>query len=1091
MQEEQAAAQAESDRRLERAGIEQHVRELQKAGLGEQTARDIAEPLTPREQARLDALKQSDYQAYSALRAQHGDDSRAILRDSGQEPVIITTDERGSVVERKRVDGRGGDAFERAYDSLQGGGVSMELRGAQDLGRESRATQAGGFVAFPDNAALKRVAVSAGRFARRWFTSSGNMDAGTRAAQTMREWGGEAALVEGLFTRNDFKGIRKMLVAEHGRDAVQSALADVVYGDIAPRDFATRFGVPPDHPAIVALDSFSQKRKQMSVALADMLDKTGNPTLADRVRGADSYVSRFYLKHAMGDEFVPKQEDYEAALVEVRAGLEDAVDSLQKRAGKAAGKGFRGNVVDYLSTGDPSALAGLSGSKRAEIEQLGRSYKGISRVISDVRDSGDGIEFERDVAAFEDAARSTIEYYLHREQGGGGGAVDVSNLKRRFLGEAFRKLYGEVRDPVFAAAATAENQARMLNHLTFFNRLAQEAENKSWSGTPSERLGTMKRLDDDRVRYGLLAGKYVTPELYEAIHGEPARMGLTKVYKSTLGTMRMLKLVGLKTIVRNYATGLTGFALGSGDVFRPNYWSNFERGNKLMAGIARNDPVALAELKDLVEVGAFSFRGNTQMQEVQQLFSMDPRKKLGAGIQRLGELYSLIDLPTKAAAYYTNYDMQVARGVPVERARAQAAEHVQEYYQNPQALPKAVMKVSRLPLSDYPGYFADSIRIKAHQSAHAMRSAQQGDLLPALGLLLSTGLSVGLAYAGGDEGRKLWRMARQKLAGRAKDVVSSSELEKPQQQAMREFVPDYYRDAPLVMWSEKRKDGTVRMYYTVTGGNGAFPLDDMLFGALQGSDSPDQFMERFGRSVVQSRLSPGMLPTALWKSVTGDDISGSFHTTGPSDVWGVKRPEKDKIYAESAIRLLSDVYGGQFGYKLMQLKDVADKQRDGLVPVAGSYTPYQTYGQVLGSMIDPARTYEITPEEAARMVRNRIKQYQDGIAVSKQMAGAEMRSFMQFGKSSEDAKSQSVSGQQYRAEYIKEIGSIVQAAKMAFKGVVDETILQAVVKDALPNASNVEIMMIIGGVKNGVVPYVPEPRFNQLQKIMMGGSGSK
>lgn len=1165
--------------------------EVRAQAQGEQAARDIAEPLTPQEQQRLDWLKQNDYQQYNALVQQHGPDARAILRDAWMLPEIKTYDERGNVVDRQDVSGRQGggvaasqqisaaeaqptrqndqrapvepaaapaaarvdrmpqdirlnergeidiaDAWKvplndyveskRPYLEEQWAGRSAEFDnrmrlvgvmhraqvknalkkgydvpkevladypdlakegGVQDLGRESRGTQMGGFVSVPDNAGLKRVAVGLGRFARRWFVPSQGMDANTRAAKLVREQGQEASRVVGWMTRNEFKAARRTLVAEHGREAVQAAMESVVYGDTTPADFARQFGLGLEHPSVKVLDGFVKARAEQQAKLAAMLDKTGNSALAERVRENDFYVSRFYLKHAMGKEFTPKPADYEAAFIEVKNGLEDALDSMLKRATKAAGRDFRGNVVDYLATGDGKVLDGLSASRRAEIETLGRSFKKLSRIISDVRDSGNGIEFEKDVAALDDAARATLDYYLNREGSASGGAVDVSNLKKRFLGEAFRKLYGEVRDPIFTAAATLENQSRMLAHLTFFNRLALDAENSSWSGTPSQELNTVKRLDNDRKRYGLLADKYVTPELYEAIHGEPARMGITRFYKSTLGTMRMLKLVGPKTIWRNYATGLTGFALGSGDMMRPGYWDNFARGNKLMAGIVKGDPAALAELRDLVDLGAFSFHGNTQMQEIQQLFSMDPRKKLAAGIQKLGDYYSLIDLPTKAAAFYTNLDMNLKAGMPMDAARQAAAEHVQKFYQNPRALPKGVMTLSRLPFSDYPGYFADSIRIRANQAAHAVKMAQQGDLLPAAGLVLSMGVSVGLATVLGDEGRKLWRSARQKLARRDKDIVATNELQKQQTLAIRDFVPDYYRDTPMVMWSEKRKDGTTRLYYTVTGGNGAFPVEDMLMGALQGSDSPGQFLQHFGRSFVDNRFGPGMLPNAIWKAVTGDDISGNFHTAGPSDVWGTIRPDKRKIYLQSAERLLSDVYGGQFGYKLMQLNDVAKKQKAGLEPVAGSYTPYQNSMQVWGSMIDPVRTYEITTDQAAAMVRNKIKQYQDGIGVSKRMAGAEMKSYETYGKTSPDAQQTAQQGQQFRAKYIADVGQIVQRARVAFGPVLDDRLMAAVIKDALPNVSNLEMLMIMVGAKEGgVVPYIPERRQTNLQKAMMG-----
>ena len=961
-----------------------------------------------------------------------------------------------------------------------------EIQGspAQDLSKEARGRAQGGFVSAPDAQGMRKMAKSMGRFARRWLTASAGLDAKTRNLNLEKMQAQEAARVEGLFTRKAFEYARKQLAAEHGRDKVQSALESVVYGDMTPAHFASTFGLPADHAAVQALEGFNTVRESRSAALAAMLEKTGNPSMAERVRENETYVSRFYLKHAMGDEFTPKPEDYRSAVSEIRAGIEDLIERIGKRASAAAGKNFQKSVVDYLNTGDEATLTGLSKSRRGEITALGRSFSKISQVVDQVEAAGDGVSFALNVAALEDAARSTVDFYLSRDSEGSHGS-DTANLRKRFLGEAFRKLYGEVRDPIHTAAATAENQAKLLAHLTFFNRLAMEAENVSWSRMPSNELGTTKRLDNDRKRYGLLAGAYVTPDLHRAIHGEESAQGLSKVYRSTLGTMRLLKLVGPKTIARNYSTALTGFALGSGDMMRPGYWKWFNHGSALVRDVVVGKPEALAELRDLVEAGVFSFHGNTQMEEVRQLLTLSPGKKLEAGVSKLGDLYSMIDLPTKAAAYYAVQDALLHQGIPVLEARERAAEHVQKFYQNPRALPRVAAKISRLPVSDYPGYFFDAIRIRANQTAHAVRSARSGDLVPALGLVMSGMLTVGLAYGFGSWGRELWRKARRGLRRDDKEMVSEAELAKRQEQALRSFMPDYYENAPLISWKEKQKDGTLKLYYTVTGGNGAFPVEDMLIGALQGSDNPQDFFNRFGTSVAENRLGPGMLLSALYKFGTGDDLAGGFHTTGIVDVLGRQRPDKNKVFAKASIRLLSDVYGGQFGSKLMQLQDLQQKKKAGAEPVAGSYVPYQSYAGVLGSMIDPARTYEIEANEAARMVRNRIAPYREGIGVAKGMAGNAIRAEYKQNAATDSQQAEALMGQEARKEYIEQLGRIIAQARIAFDGVLNESHYEAIVKDALPGVSRREMGMILDAVQKYEVPdYQPQPMPTELQRLM-------
>jgi len=169
----------------------------------------------------------------------------------------------------------------------------------------------------------------------------------------------------------------------------------------------------------------------------------------------------------------------------------------------------------------------------------------------------------------------------------------------------------------------------------------------------------------------------------------------------------------------------------------------------------------------------------------------------------------------------------------------------------------------------------------------------------------------------------------------------------------------------------------------------------------------------------------------------------------------------------------------------MQLHDVHEKEKAGAEPVAGSYVPYQTYAGVLGSMIDPARTYEIDVNEAARMVRNRIAPYREGIGIAKGMAGNAIRAEYKMDVATERQHAEAEMGQEARKEYIEQLGRIVAHAREAFDGVLDETHYEAIVKDALSGVSQREMGMILDAETRDNIPgYQPRPMPTELQRLM-------
>lgn len=973
--------------------------------------------------------------------------------------------------------------------------------GAADLATQGRAAQQGGFVAVPNAEGVQRAGGRMVSFLKRYFLPQNGMDKATRTALLEYQHSTAASRVEGMFTQSVFKNALKKLRQTNDKAAVNDALQKVVYGEMTPEQFRQQFNLPTNNRVVYDLYQFNKVRSERSEKIAGLLEKAGKSDLADTIRKNESYVSRFYLKHALGDEFVPERADYEAAVDHIKAGFDEAIDSFSLRVGKAAAVGTAersqgASAIDvpaFLRTGADSLLVGVSPSRAAELQALRRQFQQLSAMI-DLNMQQGGTNVAKNLAAIDSTARSIVDFYLSRESSGSGsGKPDVSNLKHRFLGDAFRRLYGEVTDPIYTSSVTSENQARMVAQLAFFNRLALDAEGKSWTRQPDRVLRTMLKLGSresgsDRLKYGELAGSYVTKELHNAIHGFDFGMPVPRVIQSVNGTMRLLKLYGPKTIIRNYATALTGFALGSGDMFQPGYWKYFGQGNALVRGFAAREPRSLAVVSDLVNAGVFSFRGNTQMEEVQRLLSKNGQVKADSFVSKLGDLYSLIDLPSKAASYWTNLDRFRAQGMAELDARKAAAEHVGKFYQNPDALNQAVRELSKVPLSDFAGYFFDSIRIRGNQAAHAAQSAVKGDLLPAVGMSLSLGLSYGLANAFGELGKELWLKGRQWWRKEDKNIQSDELLSGADARAFRNFLPDYYRDAPLVIWKETMKDGTVKMFYTVTGGNGAFPLEDMLLGAFQDRENMTDFAKRFGRSVVENRFGPGMLASSAYTFVTGDALQGGYKSPGITDTLGVLRPDKNEIYRNAALRLVADIYGGQIGSKIMQSWSLAEQQKYGLEPKSGSYAAHRTHTDIWGSLLDVAKTYEIRTDEAAKMMRNTLGRFNEGVLVSKGMIATPYRAEKKFGGFTEAQFNKAVSGTQAREQYMKDVHEIVKDAWKSFGGsggVIDIKIVKAVLEDSIPGLNEQELLAVIKGFDKAPV-YVPKPKPNSLQKLLDG-----
>lgn len=961
-------------------------------------------------------------------------------------------------------------------------GDVREVNEARDIEREAQATRRAGNVTIPSRQRISQVGNKTWWWLRRKFTKTRGVE--KQLFNRSRDFRAQqrAEDVEGRIQKAEFKNAKKTLGRKFGFDAVNEGLRRVVYGEITPGEFGKAFGVSADSAIGKALSGFNQLRQQRSRDIAASLKTLGaSDELTGKILDDQYYVHRFYEKHILGERFEPKPRDYQNAVLEAEAGISESLARLSRGATKAQ-RDFGIDMSRFLQDGDVSQLARLTPEQMESVAQLGNQYRYLKSVVRDMDIRGQEINIVADAEALADASRSIVDFYLEKKGRAAGerGGIDISALQKRHLKKVFRALYGEIKDPVFAAAKTTQVQGRLLAGLTFFNKLAQEGEGRWWSALPSQanRLITKLGTDSsqDRLRYGELAGKFVSPEFERLMTGGRQPSGAERAYLVMKANMRMVKLWGIRTFSRNYNTALLGFALGNGDIAEKGYMRNFGNAHKLMGGIMKGKPDALRTLRDLTRRDVFSEQGSSLVQDVESLLSRSPKTPIVKGLREAGRIYSYIDFPTKVASYWTRLGLG---DTPKE-----AAEHVRKFYQHPQSVPEFSRDLSKLPFSDYPGYFFDSIRIAGNQLKHAATEARKGNMKPATGFLLSRSLAAINIAAGQQILSKGVQFVYSKIRKRDEEVEDVRHLDKRGVAPIRDFLPQYYRDAPMTAWVDTLKTGEQELVYSIWGGQSAFPAEDIIIGALQSAGSGTEFLEGMGRGLKEQRADIGMLETAFVKAVTGDDLNSDFRSKGPLESFGTFDPEFTEILTKSGVGFLADVAGGQYGSKIKQLVAIAQREEAGQEPKAGLYSPRTTTSDVMWSMAEMVRTYRVDKPEMYRMLRRRFRRYAQPLREAKADISAEVRARDELGGSTSDQQRQAEKKTRWRMEALHEMVGVVNNARNINPGWLEDEEIEAVLRDSAGVSAD-EATAIMENNIEFVAEFEPRYSETQLQRLLV------
>jgi len=845
---------------------------------------------------------------------------------------------------------------------------------ARDLEAEQAEKTSSGFIVAPTNQQLEAI--------RNWFRRKFSVRQGlpTELFDEAKVRRNDLAAAEATSAADsaELKLIRKKLGKKFGRKEVNQNLSDVLHGRMTVDQFQTKYQLSKNSPMVDAMNKIKADIAARGVELADLLKKTGGPdALIKTIRENADYLTRFYEIHLLGENFTPKPGDYNAAIMEVKAGLLDGMERLAGKLTKAQEKSGV-DVLEYMETGEQGKLDGLTDDQRAAITGLGEAYFNMKPIINTAVMDDDKVSLSPKTDALNDAAHGLVDNILNKQtrKPGERGSIDVGNLSKRHLGEAFRALFGEVTDPVLATRQTSAVQGKLLANLTFFETVFREGEGSWWSTLPSPAKGLTVKMPDGQsaqLKYGNIAGRYVNPNFKAFLDGPgKSKLGAYFVVKST---QRLIKLYGVRTITRNYVQSILGFALGSGDLLEKGYLKNFRKADKLAGAALRGEPEALRVAAELAKHDVFRDQGSSLADDVNRMTSSLGKGRLKQALQKAGSIYAYIDFPAKVASYWTMKDKGMSD--------KDAAEHVRKFYQHPDSLAPVIRDMGKWPVADYPSYWFDSTRILGNQMANIARAGREGNWKPAAGFLLSQAIAIGTYSFLGEKMAKWSRKAFEKMTDQDDETGEIVPATKKEELILRKSLPSYYQSAPLSVWWKTDKDGKRELFYTVTGNQGAFPAEDLIAGAMQASGgSPSKFAAEAGKQVVRDRFNPGMFEESLFRFATGDEMPGFFQddryqTKGIFDL-GEVDPDKTRIWRESLEGLGLDILGGQLGGKVKQLQGIEQREKREELR-AGRFTPRSTKEEVALSLIEPVRTYRITEKQYLESMTKKLRPYVNGI----------------------------------------------------------------------------------------------------------------
>jgi hypothetical protein len=959
----------------------------------------------------------------------------------------------------------------------------------------------------------------------------------------LRKRGVQAGKYFGIAARKDINRIIKALKSKHGKQRVSNALSMVLDGRMPLEQFKSIYDLDDTSPLMKSLNDVIQDKIEMQKQLASMPNIPQE--LKEIILSNDYYQTRVYAIHVLGDGYIPTQAAYQNASTAVRDYYEQHLNDQIKKAMKAVGVKEPFDLATYLKSGvlkRQEMLKGLAKTRQQAIMSVARGLDPWMDAIESMEMVDGNFVATQNADSLMAIAEDTVRAYVEHAQSKNAAqtmgpirGVPIAHLLPQKLDAVFRELYGEITHPADRMARTIEVQHDLLAASMFFQKMFEEGENAWWSQTRrgefQRRLGYEGKdntMIDAKKRYGNMAGMYVTQETYDLLHGEGAfetiadKTALGRVFQTYQSLVRGTRLLWVKTMSRNALTSVFGFALRSGDMLYKTWTGHFVEGWKLVwkAGIVR-DPQAVRMMARLVQDDVFDVSQDSILAAMQanmqggafELFGLKGAGK--AGFQRAMEIYALIDLPAKYAAY------QVAvgeRGLSHEKA----VEHVRRFYQYRDFVPEIVSKMNRWPIGDYFGYTVDSTRILVEEMKHVVESGQDKNIRPLIGFTLGLTTPLFRVGAGGWLAAVAPTFFAESVArgtgGAAKYVLGNLltalgldddddekiKIATPEEMtAIRKALALYDRGMPLAAWYEKNDEtGMWDLKLRYLSNAGAFPLEDVIIGAIQTAASAPEGSKAkaFGKALVLNlnQAAPwhlGMAFENISKLWSGYDPSTGQKRPGLNDVIistrmpeEAARPDWPDVFKERVGDFLGEsVLPGQSWNAVRAVQEVIE----GRQPRIGSLQRRKDAEEVRDLLFRLVRKHDYQGEDQLYMLRQMTRHSFENLGISKWMAGAETRAEMKY--AAEQFREETLQSERGRAAWrqsLKSLEAKVQDFKVFTRGNFhDDQIVEALTEFGTIRIAEAEA--VVNGTVDqmeakaygaGEEPYATEPRPSRPQR---------
>ncbi|MDD5485936.1 MAG: hypothetical protein PHW65_00015 [Dehalococcoidales bacterium] len=918
--------------------------------------------------------------------------------------------------------------------------------------KKQQAEKGGFFAAMPASERLRDIGNALVGKTKEWFTVSEGREPELQNIVLDYVSQGLADNVRERRIGANMSYARKKLLENFHPKAVESMIQDVINGKRTPDEFAKTFGLDKNNQVYLNLKHATETREKLSLKLAEQLRKQGKEDLADNVEAhANNYITRFYERWIMGDDYIPNPDDYRAAIDEATSKVGDELNKFEKSSKKFAKKIGATQAIEYLQTGDKSLIKNADPRTKKIAELLHDRYAQLREQIDDMRpsekaDNKNLIQFQHNVEALKTAGKDMVDYLLYH-----GEPKTMNHLAKRVLGPVFRRLYGEITSTPEAMQRTVEVQQQLLRGMELTNRISEEGAGKWWAEWPNKKKGLTVKLKG--TRFGKLNQKFVSPNTARVLHYSEYVAGqavkkFVEGYHSIIRYQRVKQLAfSLPTFERNQITNILSFPLANGDLLispllgsKANFMKHFADGIKFVKDMAVVESgsakyqTMMDTLEKFAKLDVYHLTHSSVLTDVAQgLEGTSGRlSKLNKLEKRMGEIYAWGDFPAKYASFMTQKQLG--------KSDAEAARHVQRFYQHASSLPRALKSLAKLPLADFPTFYMDSTRLKINAALYAAESARRGDVRPLIGFMLS---NAQYALQSGSIVERLSKVFSDK------DKKLPQQIDMEQLNAIKTFQPDYWQRKPLVAAWGKDKEGQPVIDYVVAANITGYPIDDAIVGALQ-----KKKLHEFPQELMENFLKTGMTWNQVAKFLYGQEIgfaASNYKQRGAID-WALSEdPRRWKMIRGKIVDLLMES-GLPIPYRQVRaIKRIGELEKD---EKYGRIKPSEKHEQMkdmLYSEVLPIKSRTITADIARKMILNTIYPH---IKVIRDVKSEYPHVPLKEGRLGEITAAERESPEwQERQIVLNEkyelLSNYVKQARIAFKGLLNEDLLHAILLEGL------------------------------------------